>query len=94
MIESLPIVGTVFEEIEILPATVTGIFRDNDSDALGILPFFVAPTLYLVELSFDGGEHQGLWMGDDPDKARQCAKEWAEKLLVRVVDRSDRRAFH
>lgn len=94
MIESLPIVGTVFEEIEILPATVTGIFRDNDSDALGILPFFVAPTLYLVELSFDGGERQGLWMGDDPDKARQCAKEWAEKLLVRVVDRSDRRAFH
>lgn len=94
MIESLPIVGTVFEEIEILPATVTGIFRDNDSDALGILPFFVAPTLYLVELSFDGGERQGLWMGDDPDKARQCAKEWAEKLLVRVVDRSDRGAFH
>ena len=94
MIESLPIVGTVFEEIEILPATVTGIFRDNESDALGILPFFVAPTLYLVELSFDGGERQGLWMGDDPDKARQCAKEWAEKLLVRVVDRSDRRAFH
>ncbi|MCD4663330.1 hypothetical protein [Agrobacterium sp.] len=45
MIESLPIVGTVFEEIEILPATVTGIFRDNESDALGILPFFVAPTL-------------------------------------------------
>ncbi|XOK11612.1 hypothetical protein ACI6PO_00490 [Agrobacterium tumefaciens] len=94
MIESLPLVGTVFEEIEILPAAVTGIFRDNDSDVLGILPFFVAPTLYLVELSFDGGERQGLWMGDDPDKARQCAKEWAEKLLVRVVDRSDRRAFH
>ncbi|WP_114835741.1 hypothetical protein U0027_00495 [Agrobacterium tumefaciens] len=94
MIESLPLVGTVFEEIEIVPATVTGIFRDNDSDALGILPFFVAPTLYLVELSFDGGERQGLWMGDDPDKARQCAKEWAEKLLVRVVDRSDKRGFH
>lgn len=94
MIENLPLVGTVFEEIEILPAAVTGIFRDNDSDALGILPFFVAPTLYLVELSFDGGERQGLWMGDDPDKARQCAKEWAEKLLVRVVDHSVRRAFH
>lgn len=94
MIENVPLVGTVFEEIEILPATVTGIFRDNDSDALGILPFFVAPTLYLVELSFDGGERQGLWMGDDPDKARQCAKEWAEKLLVRVVDRSDKRGLH
>lgn len=94
MIESLHLVGTVFEEIEIVPATVTGIFRDNDSDALGILPFFVAPTLYLVELSFDGGERQGLWMGHDPDKARQCAKEWAEKLLVRIVDRSDRRGFH
>lgn len=94
MIESLPLVGTVFEEIEIVPATVTGIFRDNDSDALGILPFFVAPTLYLVELSFDGGERQGLWMGHDPEKARQCAKEWAEKLLVRIVDRSDRRGFH
>ncbi|OAE43584.1 hypothetical protein [Agrobacterium tumefaciens] len=94
MIENLPLVGTVFEEIEILPASITGIFRDHESDALGILPFFAPPTLYLVELSFDGGERQGLWMGDDPDKARQCAREWAEKLRVRIVDRSDRRGFH
>lgn len=83
-----PIVGTTFDEIEIFPALITGVFRDNDRDEQGILPFYAAPTVYLVELSFDGGERQGLWMGSDPEGARACAKAWAEKLAVRVIDRS------
>jgi hypothetical protein len=83
-----PIVGTTFDEIEIFPALITGVFRDNDRDEQGILPFYAAPTVYLVELSFDGGERQGLWMGSDPEVARSQALSWAERLAIRVVDRS------
>ncbi|UXS31360.1 hypothetical protein FY152_04330 [Agrobacterium tumefaciens] len=94
MNENFVLVGDVFEQIEIVQTQITGVFRDNDSDPQGIIPFFNAPTFCLVELSFDDGERQGLWMGQCAEEARRHAKAWAQRLGVRVVDRTMKRAFH
>lgn len=88
MKKDILIVGTQFEEIEISQATITGVFRDNDRDTQGILPFYNAPVFYLVELSFDGGERQGLWMGQCPTKAQEQAKAWSDILQAPVKDRT------